>query len=173
VAAHLEGAENVVTLHTCGKGLGVEGAIVCAPRVLVDMLINKARPFIFSTAPSPLMAVAVGASLNRVGGSHGDMLRAALDDRIAAAARHLCEPLRLRAPESQILPVILGDDRWTMAAARACQSAGFDVRGIRPPTVPAGSGRLRLSLTLNVSVDHVAALAEVLVPLVRSREAAA
>ncbi len=173
VAAHLEGAENVVTLHTCGKGLGVEGAIVCAPRVLVDMLINKARPFIFSTAPSPLMAVAVGAALNRVGGSHGDMLRAALDDRIAAAARHLCEPLRLRAPESQILPVILGDDRWTMAAARACQSAGFDVRGIRPPTVPAGSGRLRLSLTLNISVDHVVALAEVLVPLVRSREAAA
>ena len=51
LAAALEGAENVVSLHTCGKALGVEGALVCAPRVIVDFLINRARPFIFSTAP--------------------------------------------------------------------------------------------------------------------------
>lgn len=173
VAAHLEGEENVITVHTCGKALGVEGALVCAPRVLIDTLINRARPFIFSTAPSPLMAVAVGAALDRVAGAGGDALRSSLKDRIGAAARLICEPLGLSAPTSQILPVILGDDRWTMAAARACQSAGFDVRGVRPPTVPSGTSRLRLSLTLNVTPDQVAALAGILVPLVRSKDAAA
>ncbi len=172
IAAHLEGEDNVITIHTCGKALGVEGALVCAPRVLIDTLVNRARPFIFSTAPSPLMAVAVGAALDRVAGAGGDTLRAALRARIDAAARLICAPLGLSAPISQILPVVLGDDRWTMAAARACQSAGFDVRGIRPPTVPSGTSRLRLSLTLNVTPDHVAALAQVLVPLVRSKDAA-
>lgn len=173
VAAHLEGEENVVTVHTCGKALGVEGALVCGARVLIDTLVNRARPFIFSTAPSPLMAVAVGAALDRVAGPGGDALRSALIERIDAAARLICGPLGLAAPSSQILPVILGDDRWTMAAARACQSAGFDVRGIRPPTVPAGTSRLRLSLTLNVNAAQIGALAEVLVPLVRSKDAAA
>lgn len=166
---HLEGADNVVTLHTCGKGLGVEGAIICAPRVLIDTLINKARPFIFSTAPSPLMAVAVGAALDRVAGEGGDRLRAQLRDRIGAVDKHICRPLGLAAPASQIMPVLFGDDRWTMAAAQACQHAGFDVRGIRPPTVPVGTGRLRLSITLNVTADNIAALGETLVPLVRSR----
>ncbi len=150
LAAHLEGAENLVTLHTCGKGLGVEGALVCGPRVLIDMLVNKARPFIFSTAPSPLMAVAAGAALDRIDGEAGDALRADLAGRIAAANAHICAPLGLAAPTSQIVPIVMGDDRPTMAVAAACRAAGFDVRGIRPPTVPAGTSRLRLSLTLNV-----------------------
>lgn len=167
LAAHLEGAENLVTLHTCGKGLGVEGALVCAPKVLIEMLVNKARPFIFSTAPSPLMAVAVGAALKRIAGESGDSLRTALDALVQAAGERICAPLDLPPPTSQILPILLGDDRRTMAVARACQERGFDVRGIRPPTVPAGTARLRLSLTLNVRAEHIAALADVIVPLIR------
>lgn len=162
LAAHLEGAENLLTLHTCGKGLGVEGALVCGARALVDTLINKARPFIFSTAPSPLMAVAVGAALGRIAGAHGDALRADLRARIAAADAHICAPLGLPAPASQIVPVILGDDRRTMAVAEACQRAGFDVRGVRPPTVPADTSRLRLSLTLNATETDIVALGETL-----------
>lgn len=162
LAAHLEGAENLLTLHTCGKGLGVEGALVCGARALIDTLVNKARPFIFSTAPSPLMAVAVGAALERIAGAHGDALRADLRARIAAADAHICAPLGLPTPASQIVPVILGDDRRTMAVAEACQRAGFDVRGVRPPTVPAGTGRLRLSLTLNATETDIVALGETL-----------
>lgn len=172
-AAHLEGAENLLTLHTCGKGLGVEGALVCGAKALIDTLVNKARPFIFSTAPSPLMAVAVSAALERIAGDYGDALRNLLRERVDAAALNICQPLGLPPPASQILPLILGDDRRTMDIATACQRAGFDVRGVRPPTVPAGTSRLRLSLTLNVGPDDIAALAQVLVPLVQSRTEAA
>ena len=173
LAAHLEGAENLLSLHTCGKGLGVEGALVCGAKALIDTLINKARPFIFSTAPSPLMAVAVSAALERIAGAHGDALRTDLGARIDAAARHICQPLGLPAPQSQILPLILGDDRRTMAVAEICQRAGFDVRGVRPPTVPAGTSRLRLSLTLNASETDIFALAETLLPHIRENEVAA
>lgn len=171
LAAHLEGAENLVSLHTCGKGLGVEGALVCAPRLLIDTLVNKARPFIFSTAPSPLMAVGVSAALDRIAGPHGDALRAGLRARIARVAETICAPLGLPAPGSQILPIRLGGDKPTMAAARACQAAGFDIRGIRPPTVPAGTGRLRLSITLNAAPEDIDRLAETLVPQVRALHA--
>lgn len=171
LAGHLEGAENLITLHTCGKGLGVEGALVCAPAVLIDMLVNKARPFIFSTAPSPLMAVAVGAALDRIAGAEGDALREELRALIAAAAEAICAPLGLPLPESQILPIIVGEDARTMAIAAACQQAGFDVRGIRPPTVPPGTSRLRLSITRNLSARDIAALAATLVPLMQGKAA--
>lgn len=172
-SAHLEGDENVISLHTCGKGLGVEGALVCAPRPLIDVLINKARPFIFSTAPSPLMAVAVSTALQRIAGKNGDMLRSRLQDRVAMVGEALCRPLHLPAPTSQILPIILGDDHAAMAAAYTCQQAGFDVRGVRPPTVPAGTARLRLSITLNISDIDIRGLAEIVVPLVEVKEGAA
>jgi 8-amino-7-oxononanoate synthase len=167
LTAALEGADNLVTLHTCGKGLGVEGALVCASQSIIEMLVNKARPFIFSTAPSPLMAIAIGAALKRIAGARGDELRAELRARIATAQRLLCEPLGLPAPASQILPIILGGDRATMDAAETCQRAGFDIRGVRPPTVPAGTSRLRISFTLNSTLDDISALAETLVPLIR------
>ncbi len=163
LAAALEGQPHVVTLHTCGKALGTEGALVTGARLVIDYLVNRARPFIFSTAPSPLMAIAVGAALDRV---------AAADDRRARlavlrdhAGHSLCARFGLPAPQSQIIPIILGDDRRAMVAAAALQSAGFDVRGIRPPTVPAGTARLRVSLTLNVGPADVDALADALAPV--------
>ncbi|MGE4431073.1 MAG: 8-amino-7-oxononanoate synthase [Sphingobium sp.] len=169
LAAHLEGAENLITLHTCGKGLGVEGALVCAPEVLIDTLINKGRPFIFSTAPSPLMAVAVGAALDRIAGEQGERLREELRVLIAHAGAAICAPLGLLRPQTQILPLLIGDDRRTMEVAAACQQAGFDVRGIRPPTVPPGTSRLRLSLTRNLAERDIEALAATLVPLMQAQ----
>lgn len=172
VAAHLAGAENLVTLHTCGKALGVEGALVCGAKVLIDTLVNKARPFVYSTAPSPLMAVAVSAALRRIAGAPGDALRARLDHFRSRAAQMICAPLGLAPSPSQILPIILGDDRRTMRVASALQDAGFDVRGIRPPTVPAGTSRLRLSITLNVVERDIDALAARLISLVEKDLAA-
>ncbi|PWG02341.1 8-amino-7-oxononanoate synthase [Sphingosinicella humi] len=153
LAARLEGAENVVSLHTCGKALGIEGALVCASRSIVDFLINRARPFIFSTAPSPLMAVATAAALDRV--AEADDRR----ERLRHLWSHAGELLALPAPPSQIIPVILGDERRTMAVAETLRGSGFDVRGIRPPTVPQGTSRLRISLTLNVTPSDIEALA--------------
>lgn len=158
LSAAIEGRENVVTLHTCGKGLGVEGALVCAARPVIDFLVNRARPFIFSTAPSPLMALAVSAALDRAAAA--DDLRARLAALRARADRDICARFGLPPSASQIVPVILGDDKRTMRVAEALQAAGFDVRGIRPPTVPRGTSRLRLSLTLNVDEADVAALAD-------------
>jgi 8-amino-7-oxononanoate synthase len=161
LAEALEGRENVVTLHTLGKALGCEGALVCLPVTLRDFLINRARGFIFSTAPSPLMAAVARAALALVGEAPAMRTRLASLSNYAATklARHGATP-----SGSQILPLILGDDARTMAVAANLQAQGYDVRGIRPPTVPAGTARLRISITLNVdeaAIDGLdAALAE-------------
>jgi 8-amino-7-oxononanoate synthase len=158
LSAGLDGLHNVVTLHTCGKAMGVEGALICGPQIIIDYLINRARAFIFSTAPSPLMAVAVSAAIDRI--EQADDLRARLKTLRVDAAEAICAPLRLPQPRSQIVPVLLGEDRRAMAAAAALQEAGFDIRGIRPPTVPPGTSRLRISLTLNVGRADIVALGE-------------
>ncbi|WP_170430293.1 8-amino-7-oxononanoate synthase [Ruegeria arenilitoris] len=152
---------DVLTLHTCGKGLGVAGGLICGPRVMIDALINRARPFIFATAPSPFNAALVRAVL--------DQLQADTSLTNAATARlHLvhAEARRTGVPQdvlnSQIVPVILGDEARTMQMAASLQAQGFDVRGIRPPTVPRGTSRLRISVTGNVTNADISALFETL-----------
>ncbi|MCU9849942.1 8-amino-7-oxononanoate synthase [Defluviimonas sp. WL0024] len=163
LAHAVAGQDNVVSLHTGGKALGVHGGLVTAAAPLVDMLVNKARSFIYATAPSPLNAALLRASLSDLA-TNPARREAALKLRAQAheAAHALCG---LHGFESQILPVILGDDRRTMAVAEALQARGFDVRGIRPPTVPRGTSRLRISITLNTSAEVVTdlftALAEI------------
>jgi 8-amino-7-oxononanoate synthase len=157
LAAHLDGRDNVITVRTCGKALGCEGALVCGPAPVRDFLVNRGRAFIFSTAPSPLMAAAVRAALRLLVDEPERQAR--LHGLIEAAGRRLV-PLGATASGTQILPVILGDDARTMAVAARLQQAGFDVRGIRPPTVPAGTARLRISLTLNVDEAAVDALGD-------------
>ena len=159
LSAGLEGRPNVVTLHTCGKALGCEGALVCGPAVVRECLVNRGRGFIFSTAPSPLMARAVREALRIVADEPERRDRLAA---LIAGAEVALAPHGVTATGSQILPLIVGEDAATMRLAAAVQAAGFDVRGIRPPTVPAGTARLRLSLTLNVEADDVRALADVL-----------
>jgi 8-amino-7-oxononanoate synthase len=159
VADGLDGHANLVVLRTCGKALGCEGALVCAPKVVRDHLVNRGRGFIFSTAPSPLIAAAVREALRIVADEPGR--RAELHALMAHAAAEF-EMLGIARSGSQIMPVILGDDARAMEVAAAAQAAGFDVRGIRPPTVPTGTARLRISLTLNVNVSEVSALARCL-----------
>lgn len=159
LAHALDGQEHVVSLRTCGKALGCEGALVTGAAVVRDFLVNRGRGFIFSTAPSPLMASAVRESLRIL--ADEPQRREALH-ALVAEAEALLAPCGVAPTGSQILPLILGDDRRTMAVAAAVQAAGFDVRGIRPPTVPAGTARLRLSLTLNITAQDVARLADTL-----------
>lgn len=156
-AAALEGRENIVSLHTCGKAMGCEGALVCGPRIVRDFLVNRGRGFIFSTAPSPLMASAVRESLRIL--ADEPERRARLMALVAFAERALA-PCGISPAGSQILPLVIGEDAAAMALAAGVQAAGFDVRGIRPPTVPAGTARLRISITLNVDEAGIAALAD-------------
>lgn len=158
LADGLDGADNVITLRTCGKALGCEGALVCLPDILARTLVSKARGFIFSTAPSPLMAAAVRASLRLIAAQ--PERRERLHALIAASARIFADRVAVPASGSQIIPVILGEDALTMRVAGAIQTRGYDVRGIRPPTVPPGTSRLRISLTLNVDEGIVAGLAD-------------
>ncbi|HEX9805738.1 MAG TPA: 8-amino-7-oxononanoate synthase [Alteraurantiacibacter sp.] len=155
LAAELRPRENLVTLHTCGKALGCEGALLAGPRVMKEHLVNRGRGFIFSTAPSPLMAAAVREAL-RICADEPER-RDALRALIAHGGRVLA-PLGAAATGSQIMPLVLGEDARAMAVARKLQAAGFDIRGIRPPTVPVGTARLRIALTLNASTADVDAL---------------
>lgn len=155
LAAHLDGQPNVIVMRTCGKALGCEGALICAPRLVRDFLINRGRGFIFSTAPSPLMAAAVRVALRLI--ADEPERRQTLH---ALARRAGAGLARLGFPDSgsPIIPLILGADRRATEAATTFQDAGFDVRAIRPPTVPEGTARLRVSVTLNASAAQVDAL---------------
>jgi len=161
LAARYEGCESVVIVHTCGKALGAAGALVTARRVLLDTLVNRCRPFIFATAPSPLMAVAVLEALAILQDEPERQQR--LAQLVAFAHREIAARFGETWSSSQIVPYIVGDNAAAMELALALQVRGFDVRGIRPPTVPAGTARLRLSLTLNVDEAAIAALLDALV----------
>ncbi|MDQ0504926.1 8-amino-7-oxononanoate synthase [Xanthobacter agilis] len=168
LAAPFEGRENVLVLHTCGKALGGSGALLAGAKVLCDFLVNRSRPFIFATAPSPLMAVAAEAALEVLAREPERR------DRLAALVAHAGRELGrigVTASGSQIQPVIVGDNGRAMALAAALQARGFDVRGVRPPTVPEGTARLRVSLTLNVEAADVTALVDALAQEMGSRAA--
>ncbi|THD57206.1 MAG: 8-amino-7-oxononanoate synthase [Bradyrhizobium sp.] len=161
LTACYEGRENLVAVHTCGKALGAAGALVTTTRVLRDFIVNRCRPFIFSTAPSPLMAVAVQEALLILRQEPERQQR--LTDLIAFAHRQIGTRRGFRLSGSQIVPYVVGDNARAMALAAAMQVRGFDIRGIRPPTVPAGTARLRISLTNNVGEDDVRAMLNALV----------
>ena len=160
LGAHLEGRGNIIALHTCGKALGAMGALLTGPQVLCDYLVNRSRPFIYATAPSPLMAAIVRAAL--VICRFDAARRERLQSLVALAGTKLAESCGLRASGSHIQPVIVGADERATQLAAAMQARGFDTRAVRPPTVPEGTARLRLSLTLNVDEAKVAEMAAVL-----------
>jgi 8-amino-7-oxononanoate synthase len=140
-----------LTVNTAGKALGVAGAFVAGPDWAIDFLIQRSRTFIFSTAPPPPVAAALEASM--------DVIRDDPERRLQLLAksemlRHLMRNagLDIALSRSQIIPVILGDNHRATHAAEELQHEGFDVRALRPPTVPAGTARLRV--TVNVALGE-------------------
>jgi 8-amino-7-oxononanoate synthase len=160
LAAAFEGRDNVITLHTCGKALGTVGGFILAPRVVRDFLVNRSRPFIFATAPSPLTAsiTRVALELSRSNPER----RVRLARLVQFAGNELRRQCGIEPSGSQIVPVIVGSDRAAVTLAASLQRRGYDIRAIRPPTVPEGTARLRIALTLNVDEPTVAGLFEAL-----------
>jgi len=156
LAAEFEGSDHVIALHTGGKALGAGGALVTGPAVLCDFLINRARPFIFATAAPPLVAVALREALRIL--QEEPERRTRLIQLADHARLRLEAALGLKMPDTHILPLIIGESEPTLRIAESLQAAGFDVRAIRPPTVPAGTSRLRLSITLHADEATIDAL---------------
>lgn len=169
LAHALEGAPDIISLHTCGKALGASGALLLAPRLMRDYLVNRARPFIYATAPSPLMAAAVRAALDLV--RRDAARRERLAGLVAFAGRELERRCGIAPSGSHIQPVILGADERAVSVARALVAEGFDVRAVRPPTVPEGTARLRISLTLNAGEDATARLLDTLAAVLQREPA--
>ncbi|HXX99566.1 MAG TPA: 8-amino-7-oxononanoate synthase [Candidatus Limnocylindrales bacterium] len=152
----------LAAIHTCGKALGSAGAFVCGPAVLKEHLINHARTFIFSTALPPYFAEQIRAALKLAAGMDAER------QTLLKRARGLLRDLRhagfdTEGSASQIVPVVVGKNEDAVAAAEHLRAEGFGVRAIRPPTVPAGRARLRLSLTIQVAEEELKRLVKSLV----------
>jgi len=146
--------EMLAIVHTCGKALASAGAFVCGGGALKDYLINRARTFIFSTAMPPYLAGQIHAALGlaRVAESeraHLQHIALALREELAAAG------LNSGTSVTHIVPVIVGGDEIALRVARGLQRSGFAVKAIRPPTVPPGTARLRVSLTSKITLDDI------------------
>ncbi len=150
------GYDNIITLHTCGKAIGVAGGLICSTVDIIDYMINKSRPFIYSTAPMPLQALLVQKSLEILESDEGQKRR----DRLLSLCRQAQE--LFGGAGSQIVPIILGEDKKAVKVATMMQEAGYDIRAIRPPTVPSGTARLRLSLSSNLDNNILQDFADIL-----------
>ena len=134
----------LATIHTGGKALGSGGAWVAGSRALRDVLVNRARSFIFSTAPLPVVGAALEAGLQlteREPGRRADVHRKSLLVR-----RALAEAGVNAAGQSQIVPILAGSNEAALALQSGLSAAGFDVRAIRPPSVAPGTARLRVTV---------------------------
>jgi 7-keto-8-aminopelargonate synthetase-like enzyme len=144
LAGELGLAERIeIQMGTLGKALGVSGGYIAGSRTLIDFLINRARSFIFSTAPSPAVAAASRASLRIVQSPEGDALRSRLQENL----RLFAGAMKAKLPPSAIMPLILGGEERALSEAARLQESGFFVPAIRYPTVPRNTARLRITLS--------------------------
>ena len=144
-----------IQMGTLGKALGVSGGYIAGSRLLIDWLINRARSFIFSTAPSPAVAAACRASLRIVQSSEGDALRGRLRENLLL----LSGELKMDTPQSAIMPMILGSEERALKASARLAESGFFVPAIRYPTVPRNTARLRVTLNAAHTAEEIRALA--------------
>ena len=136
-----------LSINPAGKALGVSGAFVAGPSWAIDYLIQRARTLIFSTAAPPAIAASLDAALDIVAAE--PQRRTTLRQRAKELRRRLHDGgLPVEPHGSQIIPVLIGDNDYAVALADQLTAQGFDIRAIRPPTVPAGTARLRISVNV-------------------------
>jgi 8-amino-7-oxononanoate synthase len=159
----------LVYVGTLGKAAGVGGAFVAAHRTVVETLIQRARPYIFTTAAPPALAHALQASLDIICGEEGRERRAHLQALVAQLQDSLhLERWRLLPSQTAIQPIIIGENDRTMRMSAALYEQGIWVGGIRPPTVPAGTARLRVTLSAGHTADDVRRLTDAINELERT-----
>jgi 7-keto-8-aminopelargonate synthetase-like enzyme len=144
---------DVLRVGTLSKTLGSLGGFVAGPRPFIDLLENRARPYIFTTAPTPPDVAAARAALAIVSSPEGARLRT----RLAAHVRSVAP-----GHPSPIIPKVLGSDERAVAASTALLDRGVWVPAIRPPTVPPGTARLRVTVSAAHTEEHIALLLEAL-----------
>ena len=148
-----------IRLGTLGKSIGVAGGFICGSKKLVNLLVNKARSFIFSTAPSPIASAAALAGVKLVQSEEGDARRDKLWKCVSQFQKGVSSQGWPVAPASSvILPLILSEESNAMLAANLLRDCGFYIPAIRYPTVPRNESRLRITLSANHSQDEIAAL---------------
>jgi len=144
-----------------GKAVGASGGVIAASQVVIDYLINKSRPFIYTTAPSPMMAAGAIEAINII--RTEPQRRQHLNATANAMRRRLSAMgLDIGGSTTHIIPVILGESEKAMAVSAALYEAGFYVAAIRPPTVPAHTARLRLSVQYAHTQAHCDGLCDAL-----------
>ncbi len=158
----LAAAENVdaevdVQMGTLSKALGASGGYICGSRTLIEWLVNRARSFIFSTAPPAAIVAAALAAVDFLSSPEGEKRRLLLWEKIKLM-RDL--PGTSRAAQSAIFPLTVGDEQAALELASALQSEGFFVPAIRYPTVARGAARLRITVSATHSDEQIRALCE-------------
>jgi 8-amino-7-oxononanoate synthase len=140
------GGRVFATIHTCGKALAAAGAFVCGSAALRGFLINRARTFIFNTALPPYLAAQVAAGMRLAASAENERRLVA---RLGLFLRNELQGngFDIAGSDSHLVPVVLGTNETALAFATRLQASGFGIRAIRPPTVPPGTARLRISLT--------------------------
>jgi len=144
-----------VRMATLSKAFGVAAAYVAASRAVCDLLLNRARPLIFSTALPPALACAARASLEILAGSEGDARRSRLWSNVRRFAAGLREAGLPAREDSAIFPVVTGTPDRALAMAAHLRELGILAKPIRPPTVPQGTSRIRFAVTSAHTVDHI------------------
>ncbi len=147
----------IIYMGTLGKAAGVFGAFVAAERVVIDTFVNQARSYVYTTAAPPALASAVLESLQLI--KEGDELRAHLHELIAQLRNGLAGlPWELMPSDTAIQPLLVGDNQAALALSEGLRERGIRVAAIRPPTVPQGTARLRITLSAAHSEGDVAQL---------------
>ncbi len=154
---------HLVYMGTLSKAAGVGGAFVAAHATVIEWLVQRARPYIYTTSPAPLLAHALQTGLDIIAGEEGAARRAHLNRLVA----QLKTGLRLRrwqhmASNTAIQPVIVGANDEVMRVAAGLHEQGIWIPGIRPPTVPLGTARLRLTLSAAHTAEQVARVIDAL-----------
>jgi 7-keto-8-aminopelargonate synthetase-like enzyme len=163
-----------IQMGTLGKALGASGGYICGSRALIDFLINRARSFIFSTAPVPAAAAAAAAGVKLIQSNEGETLNEQLWRHVQVVGADV-RSLKPSSAESQrlltssptnnssaIIPLIVGDENSAMETASALRERGLFVPAIRYPTVARGTARLRITLTAAHTKADIATLTDAL-----------
>ncbi|HEY3932294.1 MAG TPA: 8-amino-7-oxononanoate synthase [Verrucomicrobiae bacterium] len=156
-----------IQMGTLGKALGASGGYICGSRALIDFLVNRARSFIFSTAPVPAAAGAATAAIQFVQSAKGKMRREELWMRVEEL--HSKFEIRNSKISSAIIPILIGDETKAVELAAQLRERGIFIPAIRFPTVARGKARLRVTLTAAHSSEDIATLTAALEQIINRK----